>query len=102
MSSKTGMAWSLMTAIFGAALLSCAAADEIESQIDCHDICSKYAECYDSDYDVSACREECENEVDEDPDYMSKVDACDDCIGSGDSCLEDTFKCADECVGIVP
>lgn len=90
-----------LTGLFIAVVGCSDVAEEIESQIDCPSICQKYADCYDDDYDVDECAEECEAEFDEDPDYIDKIDACDDCIDDK-SCSESTFKCADECIGIVP
>ncbi len=81
--------------------LGCGVAEEVESQVDCQDICDRYAECYDSDYDVDECRSECEGEVDEDSEFLEKIDACDTCL-EDKSCTEGTFSCADECIGIVP
>lgn len=82
-------------------LLGCGVAEEVESQLDCQDICDRYAECYDSDYDVDECRSDCEQEVDEDSEYLEKIDACDACL-EDKSCAEGTFSCTDECLGIVP
>lgn len=82
--------------------LACSeAADEIESQIECPQICKKYSECFDKDYDVDECSSDCKREFDKDPDYINKIDACHSCI-EDKSCSESTFSCADECVGIVP
>ena len=80
---------------------ACGAADEVESHIECDAICEKYADCYDSDYDIEECASDCRAEFDEDADYLDKIDACDSCI-EDKSCSESTFECTDECVGIVP
>jgi hypothetical protein len=79
----------------------CSAKDDIEQEIDCHSICDRYSECFDADYDVSACQDSCEDSVDADPSYMDKVDACENCIDDR-SCTNATFACATECAGIVP
>jgi hypothetical protein len=81
--------------------VGCSAKDEIEQEIDCHSICDRYSECFDADYDVSACQDRCEDNVDQDPSYMDKVDACDNCIDDR-SCTNATFACITECAGIVP
>jgi hypothetical protein len=81
--------------------VGCSAKDEIEQEIDCHSICQRYSDCFSADYDVSACQDSCEDNVDQDPSYMDKVDACENCIDDR-SCTNATFVCADECVGIVP
>lgn len=79
-------------------LLSCSA---VEDAVNCRQVCDRYQECFDSDYDVSECVDTCTDEADEDDDYSRRVDVCESCI-DGLSCGEATFDCATECVGIVP
>lgn len=73
----------------------------IERQIDCSQICSRYADCYDSKYDQSGCRDRCNSAAAKDANYFSKVQQCDDCIGDK-SCTSAAFKCAAPCASIVP
>jgi hypothetical protein len=75
--------------------------DSISNAIDCDGICSRYASCYDSDYDQSACTSRCRDNAGKDDDYMARADSCNECIGDK-SCASATFNCAGECVGIVP
>ena len=84
-----------------AAMLMLGACDDIESRVECVQICDKYSECYDSDYDVDGCAEECTDEYEADESYLEKIDACDTCL-EDKSCTESTFRCSDECIGIVP
>jgi hypothetical protein len=79
----------------------CSAADEISNKIDCHSVCKRYADCFNSDYDVDGCTDKCENNADSSEARERKLEACDDCIDDR-SCTDATFSCADECVGIVP
>lgn len=88
-------------AILFSLVLMLGACDTVESRVECVQICDRYAECHDSDYDVDRCAEECTDEYDADDSYLEKIDACDSCIEEK-SCTESTFKCADECIGIVP
>jgi hypothetical protein len=92
-------AWLIPLGLFLA--LGCDAADEIEAEIDCQSVCDRYAECLDSDYDVSACQSSCEDSVDTGDLSQSDLDDCENCIEDR-SCANATFACATECVGIVP
>lgn len=49
--------------------LACGAEDEIDRTLDCHGICDNYQDCFDSDYDVSECRDRCEDEGDRDANF---------------------------------
>ena len=88
-----------MIASLGLVFISCG---ETEEFVDCHKICDRYQECFDSNYDVSACRDRCETSSDNDPGFESKVDACESCIDDGQSCSGAAFNCSNECIGIVP
>jgi len=80
---------------------SCDLTDDIEAEIDCQGICQRYADCFDEDYDVSACQNRCEDNVDRGDLTAAEVDACDDCIDDR-SCAEGTLSCTSECLGVVP
>lgn len=77
-------------------------ADRIDNRLDCGQICERYEECADSNYRVDDCRDDCKDKANNDSDFESKVDKCSDCLDGDNSCTEDTFKCAADCVGIVP
>jgi len=79
----------------------CSADDEIDEEIDCGQICNRYADCIDEDYDVSECQDRCENNADADPDFARDTDDCENCLDDR-SCTGATFGCAAECVAIVP
>ena len=79
------------------ALASC---DATENAIDCSDICDKYAECWDKDYDEEKCRSNCRSKANDDPDFESKVGQCAACV-ENKACVE-TFACGVPCSGIVP
>lgn len=84
-----------------AVVMTLVACNDIESRVECVAICDKYSECYDSDYDVDGCAEECTDKYDADEDFIEDIDACDNCVDDK-SCAESTFACAADCAGIVP
>jgi len=89
-------------ALFLTAIVGCSdTVDDINNSIDCHGVCKRYADCFDSDYDVDGCTDKCENRADNDDDRQRQLRMCDDCIDER-SCTSATFACADDCAGIVP
>jgi hypothetical protein len=83
------------------ATLACSGDNEVDRTLDCHDICSRYSECFDSSYDVDGCRDSCEDQADADAEFEERVDGCESCIDEA-SCVDGTFSCTDDCVGVVP
>ena len=77
---------------------ACGTVDEI---FDCQSVCSRYKECYQSDYDVGACRSRCRTASEKDPSVRSNADQCNACIGDK-SCLSATFSCGAMCGSVVP
>jgi hypothetical protein len=75
--------------------------DEVHNSIDCHSVCSRYADCFDNSYDVDGCTDRCKGSADSDEQRQSRLRACDDCIDER-SCTSATFNCAANCSGIVP
>lgn len=93
-----------MKSLFAAAALSLFAlscTDEIDRVTDCQDICARYADCFDSSYDVDGCRNDCRDNAESDADFDQHVDNCENCLDDR-SCSSATFSCAAECSGIVP
>lgn len=74
--------------------------NEIDILTDCQQICDKYEDCFDADYDVSQCRSRCDENADAEA-FADKVDACENCIDDK-TCSGAAFNCATECGGIVP
>jgi hypothetical protein len=71
----------------------------IDRTTDCSAICDKYKECFDNDYNVDKCHDNCADMTsDSDTD---KIDDCESCIDDK-SCASGAFSCATECAGIVP
>lgn len=77
-----------------------AGCSDVVEAYDCNAICSRYSECFDKDYDVSACTSNCRDKADESQDYADKASACESCID--DKSCSGAFGCASECLGIVP
>jgi hypothetical protein len=86
--------------LFGAALGS-GCVDEIDRVTDCQDICSRYADCFDSNYDVGACRTRCADNARDSATFDQKVDQCENCLDDR-SCSNAVFGCSVECMTIVP
>jgi len=77
--------------------VACSAADPITNKWDCHDVCQRYADCANSDYDVDACKDRCESDASNSDDKQNKLDECHDCIGDHDSCVDDIAHCSSSC-----
>lgn len=92
------MKLSRLAFVFCAALFGSGCA--IDNLIDCNTICTRYHDCYDSNYDIGACRSRCQSNS-SDPAFQSRVNECDACIG-GRSCTGATFNCAAQCSNVVP
>jgi hypothetical protein len=82
----------------GVLAVNCGAADAI---FDCQSVCQRYHDCYDSTYDVGACRNRCRTASSNDPNVRRAADDCEACI-SGQSCVGATFSCGLTCGTIVP
>jgi hypothetical protein len=76
-------------------------ADELINTITCGDVCERYADCFDDDYDVDACTERCENETTPDEEKEAELEECDACIDD-ESCTSAAFECTTECAQFVP
>ncbi len=81
--------------------LASQACSSVDNAIDCHAICKRYADCFNSAYDVSACESRCKKNAGDDPDYAHKVDVCSACIDD-QSCSSATFNCGGSCASVVP
>jgi hypothetical protein len=74
---------------------------EAKAAFDCQEVCSRYQSCFDSNYDVSACRNRCRDNAKNDSSFESKASTCAACIDDK-SCTSAAFNCATDCAGIVP
>jgi hypothetical protein len=94
----------LILALLGAAGAFAAGAsgcDSVDAAFDCHEVCGRYQDCYDSSYDVGACEDRCRTNAANDPNVKNDADACESCIGDK-SCISATFNCGGSCGAIVP
>ena len=74
--------------------------DEVDERFDCAQICERYQDCFDNDYDVEACTNRCEDNADTQNGFADKADACENCLD--DRSCTGSFACVSECGGIVP
>jgi hypothetical protein len=88
----------LSFALLGA---GCSAADPITNKFTCHDVCQRYADCFNSSYDVTGCADKCESDASDSSDKQNKLDDCHDCIGDK-SCVSDIANCSSSCGTFVP
>jgi len=86
---------------FGTGLAGAGCVNEIDRITDCQDICGRYSDCFDSSYDVSACRSKCTDKASHSADFDQRVDECENCFDDR-SCTSTAFTCTTECVTIVP
>ena len=71
----------------------------VENAYNCDQICDRYKDCFDANYDAEACQASCEDRA-EDAGFADKAEDCQACID--DRSCSGSFACADECIGIVP
>ena len=92
-----------LTFSFVTAAVLCAAcsdaADDIDQFSDCIDICGRYQDCFDENYDTDACADRCEDM--DHTNASTEIDQCENCMDDR-SCTESIFPCAPECADIVP
>jgi hypothetical protein len=74
--------------------------DAIDQALDCNDICSRYADCHDVDYDIDECASQCRDRADADRDYADAASACETCLD--DRSCDGSSVCVDECQGVLP
>ena len=100
MRSRSRSAGKVLLVLMALCAASCSdAADDIDQFSDCIEICGRYQECFDEDYDTDACADRCEA-MDRRND-QTEIDQCDNCLDDR-SCAESVFPCALECSDIVP
>ena len=68
---------------------------------DCNTVCSRYRDCVDSKYDVSACQTRCQDQAGKNRDFDDRLTHCRSC-SEGRTCSETVASCIPACVGIVP
>jgi hypothetical protein len=91
----------VLCGLAGMAVVGCDSTDEVTNRITCGDVCDRYAECFDSDYDVGACVERCEDQTTPDEEKEAELEECEACIDD-ESCTAAVFECTTECAQFVP
>ncbi|MFO0619730.1 MAG: hypothetical protein U0414_44510 [Polyangiaceae bacterium] len=76
-------------------------ANNIDEATDCDQVCARYADCFDSQYDQSTCRARCENRAATVTGFADDLDACENCMDDK-ACSEASFNCSGTCDQIVP
>ena len=87
-----------LTVALAATTPGCGAADRA---YDCNQICNKYKDCVNANYDVDACTTRCRDNAANSESYEDQADECQACVDDR-SCAGAVFGCGGECVGIVP
>ena len=88
----------------GALLLTTACGDDPErvaNRITCSDVCQRYADCFDANYDVEGCVDRCTNDATADEEKEERLEVCQACIDER-SCASAVFSCTTECTPFVP
>jgi hypothetical protein len=75
--------------------------DTFTNTITCADVCERYRDCFDGDYDVAACTSSCEDDATAEEQKEERLEACDACLDDT-SCAAAIFSCPTECAGFVP
>jgi len=73
----------------------------VEHQITCHDVCKRYADCFDHGYNVDSCTSRCTDTTVGDNQKDAKLSTCDSCMDDK-SCLSSAFNCTVDCSAFVP
>jgi hypothetical protein len=63
-----------------AALALMPGCSEAEKIIDCQQICQNKQDCVNNDYNVSACRQDCERRTDTDESFRDAAHVCEACL----------------------
>ncbi len=80
------------------ALSGCGA---IDAAVDCNSICSRYADCYNANYDVGACNSRCQGNAAHSTSFSDTAGECNACINDR-ACTTATVDCSSQCGSIVP
>ena len=75
--------------------------DAVQDQVTCHDVCQRYADCFDSGYNVDSCTNRCTDDATADDEKDAKLDACNACMDDK-SCVSAVFNCTTDCSSFVP
>jgi hypothetical protein len=74
--------------------------DETQNAFNCTDLCNRYQDCFDQNYDVSACSSRCQNLANDSQNFDERANSCQNCMNDN-SCAGAALTCP-SCAGIVP
>lgn len=80
-----------------AAVVGC---NEIDRTFDCNQICDRWRDCVDDNYNTAACADRCEDNAANQAAFDQKADDCENCLD--DRTCGESIGCTADCVGIVP
>lgn len=76
------------------------AEDVITSAPECTDVCDRFQDCFDDDFDVVGCAQDCTDAAIDDEEFQDRVEECNACVDR--TCDAEEFTCTAVCAGIVP
>jgi len=74
--------------------------DETQNAFNCSDLCNRYRDCFDHNYNTSACSSRCQDLANNSQNFDERANSCQNCMNDN-SCAAATFNCP-VCAGIVP
>ena len=83
--------------LLGNFAVACSDADNVVS---CAQVCDKYQDCINSDYDVVECTTSCEDTANDSANRQKQLDSCASCIDDR-SCTGAVFNCTTECATVI-
>ena len=101
MTRATDLRALLLALLVFSAPIACSSAGVLDQEADCNDICSRHAECFNRDYDVTGCQKRCVDRAEDSESVAEDVENCDICL-DGTSCVESEADCKDACSSIIP
>ena len=76
------------------------ACSDAENVVSCAQVCDKYKDCINSDYDVTSCTTNCEDTANDSANRQKQLDSCASCIDDR-SCTGAVFNCTAECATVI-
>jgi hypothetical protein len=71
--------------------------DEADELLQCSDICNAFIDCNNSDADLDACIDRCE---DQQSNTNPAFEGCEDCVDSN-ACENNEWQCSSECAAVI-
>ena len=76
------------------------ACSDAENAVSCAQVCDKYKDCINSDYDVASCTTAGEDDANDSAERQKQLDSCNSCIEDR-SCTSAVFNCTTECATVI-